>query len=243
MKSSSAITIQQYEETVRTTLQRLASTPLPSELEALRLLAPAGTVIEVACRHDRAGSKHPRKARRDCPFENWNEKAHILEIRIVPGSEPSGKAPERSAALPSPEPRKEGQGEDNGPHPPANIQLKQQFRDVIIALAEAEARPGFEFVALKRFRDGFLPTLGYGWAAQPIERGTVIREAIEREFFLTRKIPNPRNPDFPVTAITLNRQHPQVQAVLYGSSEADSDFEPLEIPGEPLSATILRERR
>jgi hypothetical protein len=56
------------------------------------------------------------------------------------------------------------------------------------------------------------------------------------------KVPNPKSPQFPVTAIRLNRLLPEIQAIL-GEQVADSDFRPVDIRGEQLSATVLRERR
>lgn len=60
---------------------------------------------------------------------------------------------------------------------------------------------------------------------------------------LVGKVSNPRAPEFPVTTIRLNRLLPEVQQVIGDSGRTDSDFHPVEIPGEPLSTTILRERR
>jgi hypothetical protein len=60
---------------------------------------------------------------------------------------------------------------------------------------------------------------------------------------LTYKVPNPKSPAFPVTAIRLNRRHPEVAAALEDEEGATSEFAPLAIKGEPLSATVLRERR
>ena len=69
-----------------------------------------------------------------------------------------------------------------------------------------------------------------------------IRSAIEKRLILVGKVPNPKSPQFPVTSIRLNRLMPDVQEVL-GHAKRDLDFHPIHIKGEPLSATILRERR
>jgi len=60
---------------------------------------------------------------------------------------------------------------------------------------------------------------------------------------LTSKVPNPKSPSYPVTAIRLNRQHPQVAAVLGEQDSAALGFQPVDIRGEPLSETVLRDRR
>jgi len=68
---------------------------------------------------------------------------------------------------------------------------------------------------------------------------------INKRFVLVGKVPNPKSPQFPVTTIRIekNRLMPEVKAVLGQSDSPDLDFAPIEISGEPLSATILRERR
>lgn len=70
----------------------------------------------------------------------------------------------------------------------------------------------------------------------------MLNSAIEKRLILTNKVQNPKSPQFPVTSIRVNRLMPEVQAVL-GHPKKDLDFHPIHIKGEPLSATILRERR
>jgi hypothetical protein len=65
---------------------------------------------------------------------------------------------------------------------------------------------------------------------------------IDKRLVLVGKVPNPKSPQFPVTSIRLNRLMPELQEVL-GLPKKDLDFHPIRIKGEPLSATILRERR
>ena len=114
-------------------------------------------------------------------------------------------------------------------------------REMVHALASAEA--GRQFVVLKWFRDTYLPQAGYGWAATPDDRHNVLAEAIQRRWILTSRIPNPRNPQFPVTAIRVNRALAEVRAILGQDRGERLRFAPIAIPGEPLSATVLRERR
>jgi len=106
----------------------------------------------------------------------------------------------------------------------------------------AEHRPGFDFVSLKWFRDAALPAGGYEWAKSDSTRHQVLSDAIARRLILTNKVPNPKDPSFPVTAIRVNRQMPEVMKIIGEAWYADSDFHPVEIRGEPLSATIIRER-
>ena len=97
-------------------------------------------------------------------------------------------------------------------------------------------------MALKWFRDVFLPCERLRWANSEA-RYDVLREAIAARLVLTSKVPNPKAPQFPVTAIRLNRLLPQVQATLSHTPSTENDFELVPIRGESLSATVLRERR
>lgn len=117
------------------------------------------------------------------------------------------------------------------------------LHDVVRALHRAETRPGYGFVSLKWFRDNALPSEGFPWDIGEAARHDVLQQAIDLRWILTSKIANPRPPNFPVTAIRLNRQMPEVNAVL-GVAPADKlAFRPLAVRGEPLSATMLRDRR
>lgn len=63
------------------------------------------------------------------------------------------------------------------------------------------------------------------------------------ELVIKSQRPNPKNPDYPTTGIQLNRIHPAVQRVLQ-QMESRSRRLPLgAVRGEPLSQTIIRERR
>lgn len=115
--------------------------------------------------------------------------------------------------------------------------------DLVRVLDRVESRPGYDFVALKWFRDTALPSEGLYWAGDDSERQNVLREAIDKRMILTSKVPNPRSPQFPVTAIRLNRLLPDVKAILGNQSDGLPDFQPIAIRGENLSATILRDRR
>ncbi|MGA7218987.1 MAG: hypothetical protein WBX38_11760, partial [Candidatus Sulfotelmatobacter sp.] len=113
------------------------------------------------------------------------------------------------------------------------------------ALDRAESTPGWNFVSLKRFRDDILPTepLAPGESAlTDVNWQEVISTAIDKRLILTGKVLNPKSPQFPTTSIRLNRMLPAVQQIL-GQPKKNLGFRPIHIKGEPLSATILRERR
>jgi hypothetical protein len=115
--------------------------------------------------------------------------------------------------------------------------------DLIRALDRAESRPGYNFVALKWFRDTALLSEGFSWAVVDSERKNILNDAISRRLILTNKVANPKSPEFPVTAIRLNRLMPEVKQILGVEGENVPDFRPIPIRGESLSATILRDRR
>jgi hypothetical protein len=120
---------------------------------------------------------------------------------------------------------------------------EERLSDLLRALDRAERRPGYEFVSLKWFRDTALVHEGFAWAGDEFARDDALREAIDRRWILTGKIANPRPPHFPVTTIRLNRELPEVIAVLESGTGHGPDFHPVAIRGQSLSATVLRERR
>jgi hypothetical protein len=124
-----------------------------------------------------------------------------------------------------------------------SVHASNPLADLIRALDRAESRPGYNFVALKWFRDAALPAAGFSWASSDANRQSLLRSAIDKRLILTSKVDNPKSPQFPVTAIRLNRLMPEVKTILGNDEGNDLDFHPEEIRGESLSATVLRERR
>jgi hypothetical protein len=115
--------------------------------------------------------------------------------------------------------------------------------DLIRALDRAEKRPGFGFVALKWFRDLCLPAGAFDWDQSAEARDKQLRAVIDSRWVLTSKVPNPKAPQFPVTALRVNRQHPEVARILGAQAPAPVEFDPIKIRGEKLSETILHQRR
>ena len=118
-------------------------------------------------------------------------------------------------------------------------QTNRKLTQVLDALDRAEATPGWNFVPLRKFRDEILPAD----VPLPDERHALLDLAIKRRFVLVGKVPNPKAPQFPVTTVRLNRLMPEVKAILGQPDDEEADFHPVEIRGEPMSATIIRERR
>jgi hypothetical protein len=107
-------------------------------------------------------------------------------------------------------------------------------RELCSALAEAE-RGGHAFIALKWFRDSFLPRKSYRWNQNPESRQAVLAEAIQRGVVLTSKIANPKTPAYPTTTIRLNRAEA-------GIPEEAQRFHPVPVHGETLTAVLEEER-
>jgi hypothetical protein len=112
--------------------------------------------------------------------------------------------------------------------------MDARVRELCLALAEAE-RGGHAFIALKWFRDSFLPRKTYRWNQNPESRQAVLAEAIQRGVVMTSKIANPKTPAYPTTTIRLNRAEA-------GIPEETQRFNPVPLQGEPLSDSITEER-
>lgn len=183
-----------------------------------------------------------RKKRSSASASNWSAATGQIGIRFEPAPEQeknlaanvSGREDIRPEDIPA----------DFSASTTSAALLEIEIK-LIRALDRAESTPGWNFVSLKKFRDDVLPYEPVlPGAIQPTEDHwqDAIRIAIEKRWILTGKVQNPKSPQFPVTSIRLNRLMPEVQEVL-GHAKTDLDFRPIHIKGEPLSATILRERR
>lgn len=170
-----------------------------------------------------------RKKRRDANFQDyWDPDTDSIRISFSPMEEEIATST----------------GEAPGSLKEINLHsAEDRISDLVRALDRAETRPGYEFVSLKWFRDAALLHEGFSWAADEFARHDVLREAIDRRWILTSKVANPRPPHYPVTAIRLNRQIPEVNTVLGSRTGALPEFRPVPIRGEALSETVLRDRR
>jgi len=92
--------------------------------------------------------------------------------------------------------------------------------DFVIALDHAERDPHLSFVSLKWFRDVYLLKRGLSWADDPDLPRRLVQQATEAGVLLTHKVANPKQPEFPVTSIRLNRQHPDVLRALAGAPQS-----------------------
>jgi hypothetical protein len=201
-----------------------------------------------------------RDKRRTAEFErNWSPDTDSIIIEFERNPDPPQKtrrahdSPPRFPRLAAEDSQPSQHGSQPLAHaplaPPAGQARKSSAvdadpqSDLVRALNRAESRPGYSFVALKWFRDSALTSEGFTWAAVDSERQAVLRSAIDKRLILTSKVPNPKSPQFPVTAIRLNRLMPEVKAILETPGNALPDFKPMPIRGGDLSATVLRDRR
>ncbi len=195
-----------------------AQNALPPVLQPLNLIAPPrGFNVEVELR---PYTDHARE-------EEWNrdQRWDPRNGEVVIGFEP---AP--SDAAPSREDRGWYLDDLRGPAgsttpPDSQIALS----DVARVVARAEADPSFKFLALKFLRDQLLPRQ-VAWAGRPHEAQIQINYAIDQGVLVTGKIDNPRTPQYPVTTVQLNRDHPLVKSLLSESGDAPHAPDPAPQP-------------
>jgi hypothetical protein len=220
------LSIPAAEEIIEEALNELAFTQDPGLMRVLRFLAPAGyqAIVELC-------SENGRSKRRDASVNTWSPE--FDEVRIyferIEGAEPAPRAvrAQRAPALDSDE-----EDEEQESTLPADMDVR--IKELCAALAEAE-RGGHAFIALKWFRDSFLPRKAFRWNQHPESRQAVLAEAIQRGVVLTSKIANPKTPAYPTTTIRLNRAEA-------GIPDEAQRFQPIDMQGEPVGVTIEADR-
>jgi len=224
-------TVLQVQSAIAAALQSIPdyASKLPDALKPLEnLVPPKGMRAEVSLRHAATN----RQVRRNAPMASWSPESGLVTISYD-ASAAEDTVQLQTMVPPSAEVAPVTQ----------RLPVEDPVRGLVLALDRAEKDPKRGFVALKWFRDSYLPEQGLAWAATPEARHRAIVEADRRRWVLTSKIPNPKNPEFPVTTIRVNRTLNQVREILEQEATLTPDFAPLPIRGEPLSDTVLRERR
>jgi hypothetical protein len=184
-----------------------------------------------------------RKKRSNAGADTWTPESERMEFWLEPSTaqktKSQGEVPQLADALSlsNTKPAEFSQTATS-----AGVQVHPAEVELLRALDRAESTPGWSFVSLKKFRDEILPLEDIPFLRSDVERQNALRYAIDKRLMLTGRVQNPKSPQFPVTSIRLNRLLPEVQEVL-GLPKKDLGFHPIHIKGEPLSATILRERR
>ncbi len=222
-------------EQVEPRLAQEIDEPLKAALKQLGYSIPKNSRLRV-----KFLSADGRKKRSNADAQTWAPESDPMKVWLESTSEEEALVavtPEPEALAPREVPR------DQEPRDvTSEIFVHPAEAELLRALDKAESTPGWSFVSLKKFRDEILPGAGLPSIRTDVERQSVLRSAIEKRLILKKPIPNPKSPQFPVTSIRLNRLLPEVQQVL-GLKKRALGFRPIHIKGEPLSATILRERR
>jgi hypothetical protein len=217
----SNLSIPDAEEIVEEALTELAYSQDPGLARALHFLAPPGyQVIVELC------SENGRSKRRNATASTWSPEED--EVRIYFERADDGEGPVRTTRSPRFIPDHADAVEDD------LNDLDAKVKELCNALAEAE-RGGHAFIALKWFRDSFLPRKSYRWNQNPESRQAILAEAIQRGVVLTSKIANPKTPAYPTTTIRLNRAEA-------GIPEEAQRFHPVAVQGELVTAVMEEER-
>jgi len=220
------LTIPAAEEIIEEALNELAYSQDPGLVRALRFLAPPGyqAIVELC-------SESGRSKRRNALADTWSPEDDEVRIYFerIDGEEPSPRLRSVSRPIASRAAEEEVEIEEVSP-----ADLDARVKELCAALAEAE-RGGHAFIALKWFRDSFLPRKAFRWNQHPETRQVVLAEAIQRGVVLTSKIANPKTPAYPTTTIRLNRAEA-------GIPEEAQRFQPVEVQGEPVTVAIDEDR-
>ena len=221
------LSIPAAEEIIEEALNELAYSQDPGMARALRFLAPPGyqAIVELC-------SENGRSKRRTALADSWSPEDDEVRIYFerIEGDEPAPRASRTPRGAAAHEVEEEDEEQDVAL--PADIDAR--VKELCAALAEAE-RGGHAFIALKWFRDSFLPRKAFRWNQHPETRQAVLAEAIQRGVVLTSKIANPKTPAYPTTTIRLNRAEA-------GMPEEAQRFHPVDVQGDPVSAVIDEER-
>jgi hypothetical protein len=223
----SNLSIPDAEEIIEEALNELAFSADPGLARALRFLAPPGyqAIVELC-------SENGRSKRRNAPAESWSPEEDEVRIYF-----------ERTDGEPAPRPLRAPRAvvdhsleeeDEDGQEAIIPADLDARVKELCAALAEAE-RGGHAFIALKWFRDSFLPRKAFRWNQQPESRQAVLAEAIQRGVVLTSKIANPKTPAYPTTTIRLNRAEA-------GIPEEAQRFHPVAVHGDSIAEAIEEER-
>ena len=224
----SGISIPDAEEIIEEALNDMGYSADPGLGRALHFLAPPGyqAIVELC-------GENGRSKRRNATADSWSPEEDEVRIyfeRLGDGeSAPRVVRAPRSAAV-----HDYDDDDDDGQEAVIPADLDARVKELCAALAEAE-RGGHAFIALKWFRDSFLPRKAFRWNQHPESRQAVLAEAIQRGVVLTSKIANPKTPAYPTTTIRLNRAEA-------GIPDEAQRFHPVAVHGDSIADAIEEER-
>jgi hypothetical protein len=182
-------------------------------------LFPVGYRVKVQLEED------GRKKRSTADASYWS--FHSGEMVLFFEPNPDSEEEEATAGIHSISPA------TNGPTAPVLSGAELEIQQCVQALDDAEKR-GKQFIAYKWFRDLVLAGLPHGWAKDAERRQQVLAASIDAGRISVQKIPNPRQPAFPTTTLSVNRSAP--------AAGIKPRFRPVQVLGEPVSTTLLRDR-
>ncbi len=223
----SNLSIPDAEEIIEEALNDLAFSSDPGLARALHFLAPPGyqAIVELC-------SESGRSKRRNASAETWSPEDD--EVRIYFERVDEGDSAPRPARAPRAAAARDDDEDDDGQEAQIPADLDARVKELCAALAEAE-RGGHAFIALKWFRDSFLPRKAFRWNQHPESRQAVLAEAIQRGVVITSKIANPKTPAYPTTTIRLNRAEA-------GMPDEAQRFHPVAVHGDSIAEAIEEER-
>jgi hypothetical protein len=223
----SNLTIPDAEEIIEEALNELSFSADPGLSRALHFLAPPGyqAIVELC-------SENGRSKRRNAGADSWSPEED--EVRIYFERAEGGEASPRATRSPRAAVEPVFEDEDDSQEAVIPADIDARVKELCAALAEAE-RGGHAFIALKWFRDSFLPRKAFRWNQHPESRQAVLAEAIQRGVVITSKIANPKTPAYPTTTIRLNRAEA-------GIPEEAQRFHPVVVHGDSIAEVIEEER-
>ncbi len=223
----SNLSIPDAEEIIEEALNELAFSQDPGLVRALRFLAPPGyqAIVELC-------SENGRSKRRSASADAWSPEED--EVRIYFERADDSESVPRQPRASRPVHDHAFDQEDDNQEAVIPADLDARVKELCAALAEAE-RGGHAFIALKWFRDSFLPRKALRWNQHPEPRQAVLAEAIQRGVVLTSKIANPKTPAYPTTTIRLNRAEA-------GIPEEAQRFHPVAVHSGSIAEAIEEER-
>jgi len=221
------LSIPDAEEIVEEALNELGESTDPGLARALHFLAPPGyqAIVELC-------GENGRSKRRNASADTWSPEEDEVRVYFerIDGSEAAPR-PIRASRAAAEQLYDE---DDDGQEAVIPADLDARVKELCAALAEAE-RGGHAFIALKWFRDSFLPRKAFRWNQHPESRQAVLAEAIQRGVVITSKIANPKTPAYPTTTIRLNRAEA-------GMPEEAQRFHPVTSHGDSIAEAIEEER-
>jgi hypothetical protein len=222
------LSIPDAEEMIEEALNELSFSTDPGLAQALHFLAPAGyeAIVELC-------GENGRSKRRNAMASAWTPEEDEVRIYFerIDGEEAAPRPARASRASAA---EHDFDEDDDGQEAVIPADIDARVKELCAALAEAE-RGGHAFIALKWFRDSFLPRKAYRWNQHPESRQAVLAEAIQRGVVVTSKIANPKTPAYPTTTIRLNRAEA-------GMPDEAQRFHPVAAHGDSIAEAIEVER-